>query len=133
MGSLSVLDGRSTDEVDFSAEMGFEVALRALRLVSGELSLLIKTFLGAVFFAVFAACVVVVVDLDTARVVRVGAGGSAGAFVREEARVVLALLAMQGRSCEMLWRTEAGWLDGKHQTRSMRWRGQLERKGSMQE
>ena len=91
MGSLSVSDDNSI-EACFSIDFGFGVTLRPLDLVSGELSLFTRGFRDAVFFAGGAA---VVVGLDAARVVRAGAGGTALAFVREEARVALGLLAMQ--------------------------------------
>ena len=91
MGSLSVSGGNSTKEAGFSTDFSLGVMLRPVALASGELSLFTRGLREGAFFVGAAT----VLDLETARVVRAGAGGSVEAFVRVEARVAFGLLAIR--------------------------------------
>ncbi len=97
IGSLSESGGISVKivEVDFNTAAGFTVVLRLDGFGSGEVFLFTNGFRAVVFFARTVAGAPAA--LDTARVVRMGAGGSAtweAVFVRAEERVALDLLAM---------------------------------------
>ena len=76
--------------------VGLGVASRPLDFASGEVFLLTRGLRDVVVFFAGAGTV-----LETARVVRAGAGGSATwvvVFVRVEERVALGLLAMSARA-----------------------------------
>ena len=98
IGSLSESGGKSTETLDtgLNTGAGLGVASRPLDFASGEVFLLTSGLREAVVFFAGAGAV-----LETARVVRAGAGGSATwvvVFVRVEERVALGLLAIPARA-----------------------------------